>query len=185
MLSGTPMHSSLPFPGMKELNDTAKKRFNEPVAPQYFLFGYAWMQALQRGVEGAKSVNQDAIVNYLRSNEISTIGGKFKFDDKGLPSAYNYTTQVMLLEESGARPIYSNWDYSGYQPVVVSSGAIYERIAAEPGDFAAAPAGLQPVDQPLQIADDAAPEGLAVRQVARHMQQRPARRREPRGVRVD
>lgn len=94
-LSGTPMHSSLPFPGMKDLNDIAKKRFNEPVAPQYFLFGYAWMQALQRGVEGAKGVDQDAIANYLRSNEISTIGGKFKFDEKGLPSAYNYATQVI------------------------------------------------------------------------------------------
>jgi hypothetical protein len=34
------------------------------------------------------------------------------------------------MEEAGARPIYSNWDYSGYQPVVVSSGAIYDRIAA-------------------------------------------------------
>jgi branched-chain amino acid transport system substrate-binding protein len=94
-LSGTPMHSSLPFPGMKELNEIAKKRFNEPVAPQYFLFGYAWMQTLQRGVEGAKSLDQDAIAKYLRSNEISTIAGKFKFDDKGLPSPYNYATQVI------------------------------------------------------------------------------------------
>lgn len=94
-LSGTPMHDSLPFPGMKELNELAKKRFNEPVAPQYFLFGYAWMQTLQRGVEGAKSVEQDAIAKYLRSNEISTVGGKFKFDDKGLPAAYNYATQVI------------------------------------------------------------------------------------------
>lgn len=95
VFSGTPMHSSLPFPGMKELNEIAKKRFNEPVAPQYFLFGYAWMQTLQRGIEGAKALDQDAIVKYLRSNEISTIGGKFKFDDMGLPAAYNYATQVI------------------------------------------------------------------------------------------
>lgn len=95
VFSGTPMHSSLPFTGMKELNEIAKKRFNEPVAPQYFLFGYAWMQALQRGIEGSKSLDQDAIVSYLHNNEISTIGGKFKFDDKGLPPAYNYVTQVI------------------------------------------------------------------------------------------
>lgn len=95
VFSGTPMHSSLPFAGMKELNEVAKKRFNEPVAPQYFLFGYAWMQTLQRGIEGAKSLEQDAIVKYLRSNEISTVGGKFKFDDKGLPAPYNYATQVI------------------------------------------------------------------------------------------
>jgi branched-chain amino acid transport system substrate-binding protein len=95
VFSGTPMHDKLPYAGIKELNTVAKEKFGEPTAPQYFLFGYAWMQTLQRGVEGAKSLDQDKVRDFLRNNEITTIGGKFKFDDKGLPPAYNFLTQVV------------------------------------------------------------------------------------------
>jgi branched-chain amino acid transport system substrate-binding protein len=50
---------------------------------------------LQRGVEGAKSLNQDAIRDYLRNNEVSLISGKYKFDEKGLPPPYSYVVQVI------------------------------------------------------------------------------------------
>jgi branched-chain amino acid transport system substrate-binding protein len=91
---GVIMTNSLPFPGIQELNKVAKEKFGEPDAPEYFLFGYSWPETLQRGVEGAKSLNQDAIRDYLRSHEISIIAGKFKFDEKGLPPAYSYVVQV-------------------------------------------------------------------------------------------
>lgn len=42
----------------------------------------------------------------------------------------NYIKQIYLKEEDGARPIYPQWDYSGYLPNVISSGAIYDRLAA-------------------------------------------------------
>jgi branched-chain amino acid transport system substrate-binding protein len=95
VFSSTSMHDKLPFPGIKELNKVAQEKFGESVAPQYFLFGYAWLQSLKLGVEGAKSLDQDKIRDYLHNNEISTIGGKFKFDDKGLPPQYDYMTQVI------------------------------------------------------------------------------------------
>ena len=41
----------------------------------------------------------------------------------------NYQYFAYMLEENGARPMYSRWDYSGYLPIVVSAGAIYDRIA--------------------------------------------------------
>jgi branched-chain amino acid transport system substrate-binding protein len=88
------MTNSLPYPGIAELNKVAKEKFNEPDAPEYFLFGYSWMETLQRGVEGAKSLKQDAIRDYLRKNEISIISGKFRFDEKGLPPQYSYVVQV-------------------------------------------------------------------------------------------
>ena len=87
--------NSLPFPGIQELNKIAKERWGEPAAPEYSLFGYSWVETLQRGVEGAKSLNQDAIRDYLRNNEISIISGKFKFDEKGLPPPYSYVVQVI------------------------------------------------------------------------------------------
>lgn len=91
---GVIMTNSLPFPEIRELNKVAKEKFGEPDAPEYFLFGYSWPETLQRGVEGAKSLNQDAIRDYLRGHEISIISGKFRFDQKGLPPAYSYVVQV-------------------------------------------------------------------------------------------
>jgi branched-chain amino acid transport system substrate-binding protein len=92
---GVIMTNSLPTPGIRELNQVARERWGQPAAPEYFLFGYSWVETLQRGVEGAKSLSQDAIRDYLRKNEISIISGKFKFDDRGLPPPYSYVVQVI------------------------------------------------------------------------------------------
>lgn len=93
--SGTAMHAKLPFPGIDKLNQIAKEKYNEPAGPAYFLFGYCWLQTLQKGVEGAKSLDQTAIRAYLKTHKISTIGGEFTFDEKGLPPPFSYTTQVI------------------------------------------------------------------------------------------
>ncbi len=94
VFSGTPIHPKLPFPGIKDLNAIAQSRFGVSEAPPYFLFGYAWLQTLQAGVEGAGNLNQATIRDYLRSRPIATIGGTFTFDERGLPTPYNYLTQV-------------------------------------------------------------------------------------------
>jgi branched-chain amino acid transport system substrate-binding protein len=114
VFQGVIMVNSLPFPGIQELNKVAKEKWGEPVAPEYFLFGYSWVETLQQGVEGAKSLKQDAIRDYLRNNEISIISGKFKFDEKGLPPPYSYVVQVINgrtevvfpLEKQTIKPIY-------------------------------------------------------------------------------
>ena len=92
---GVIIANSLPTPGIRDLNQVAKERWGEPVAPEYLLFGYSWVETLQRGVEGAKSLKQDAIRDYLRNNEVSILSGKFKFDEKGLPPPYSYVVQVV------------------------------------------------------------------------------------------
>jgi branched-chain amino acid transport system substrate-binding protein len=92
--SGTPIHAKLPFTGIKELNTLAKSRFGVREAPPYFLAGYAWLQTLQTGVEGVGNLNQIKIRDYLRSHTISTIGGSFTFDQRGLPQPFNYLTQI-------------------------------------------------------------------------------------------
>lgn len=106
--------NSLPTPGIQELNQVAKERWGQPAAPEYFLFGYSWVETLQQGVEGAKSLKQDAIQDYLRKNEISIISGKFKFDERGLPPPYSYVVQVINgktevvypFEKQTAKPVY-------------------------------------------------------------------------------
>lgn len=95
VFSGTAMHGKLPYPGMAELNQVAKDKFGEAEAPVYFCFGYCWMQVLAQGVEGAGKIDQDAIRDWLRNNEVKTVGGNWRFDERGLPPAYSYLTQVI------------------------------------------------------------------------------------------
>ncbi|NNJ11175.1 ABC transporter substrate-binding protein [Chloroflexales bacterium ZM16-3] len=95
VFSGTALHDKLPFEGIARLNQVAAETYQVPTAPTYFLFGYAWAQALERGVEGAQTLDQTAIRDWLKSHEISTIGGKFSFDEQGLPPAYTFLTQVI------------------------------------------------------------------------------------------
>lgn len=94
--SGTPMSYRLPNPGIDELNKWYAAK-NPPAvnAPDYWLFGYCWLQVLQKGVEGSKSLDDTKIRDWLKSNEITVIGGKWKFDSRGLPPPIELTTQVI------------------------------------------------------------------------------------------
>jgi len=95
VVSGTPLHHKLPFPGIARLARVARERYNLAEPPLYFLFGYAWAQALQRAVEGTRSLKDDDLVAYLRSHTILTIAGSLRFDERGLPEPYEYTTQII------------------------------------------------------------------------------------------
>ena len=64
------------------------------INPSYFLFGCAWFQTLQIGIEGAGSFDQDEIKEYFGKHTIETIAGSLTFDEKGLPEPYAYLTQV-------------------------------------------------------------------------------------------
>jgi len=114
VFSGTSLHNKLNFPGNDKLNAHVKEKYGLPGYPLYFGFGYAWMQTLAQGVEGAKSVDQTKIRDWLKSNQVATINGPMKFDEKGLPSPINFCTQVIdgqvqliwPLEVRTAPPVY-------------------------------------------------------------------------------
>ncbi len=120
VFSGTPINARLPFAGIEQLNAVAKDRFDLDEAPDYFLFGYTWAQTLQRGVEGAESLDQQAIRDYLSGHEINTVGGVYSFDERGLPAPYSYLTQVQPdgialiwpLDIRTAEPIYPKPDWT-------------------------------------------------------------------------
>jgi branched-chain amino acid transport system substrate-binding protein len=58
------------------------------------MFGYSWAQTLQQGVEGADGLDNTAIRDWLRQNSVTTVGGEYSFDDRGLPNPIEYATQV-------------------------------------------------------------------------------------------
>jgi len=95
IFSGTALHNKLNYPGNDKLNAYIKKKFGLPGYPVYFGFGYAWMQTLSQGVEGAKSLDQTKIRDWLKSNTVNNIAGPMRFDDKGLPAPINFCTQII------------------------------------------------------------------------------------------
>ena len=95
VFSGTSLHNKLKFPGNDKLNEFVKKEYQLDDYPLYFGFGYCWMQTLAQAVEGAKSLDQTKMRDWLKSNTVNTIAGPMKFDAKGLPDPINFCTQVI------------------------------------------------------------------------------------------
>ncbi|MFC1835727.1 amino acid ABC transporter substrate-binding protein [Thermodesulfobacteriota bacterium] len=114
VFSGTSLHNKLNYPGNDKLNAYVKKAYDLDAYPVYFGFGYCWMQTLAQAVEGAKSLDQTKIRDWLKSNEVTNIAGKMKFDKKGLPHPINFCTQVIKnqveliwpKEVQTAKPVY-------------------------------------------------------------------------------
>lgn len=94
VFSGTAMHPTLPFEGVDELNKVSQELYGTD-APPYFMFGYAWMQVLGQAVEGVGTIDHEKMRDWLRENAVETVGGRFTFDEKGLPEPYSYLTQVI------------------------------------------------------------------------------------------
>ncbi|MEW6261983.1 MAG: amino acid ABC transporter substrate-binding protein [Thermodesulfobacteriota bacterium] len=95
VVSGTPIFNKLKFEGNDRLNRIVKEKFNLPGYPLYFGFGYQWMWTLAQGVQGAGGLDQTKIRDWLRRNEIKSLVGPMKFDDRGLPKPYNFLTQLI------------------------------------------------------------------------------------------
>ena len=73
----------------------------------YYLggWGYAYLQVLGDAVEGAKSINDDKLAEYLHNNEFKTIMGDFRFGKDGewtksamLTVQYHGVTEAANLE---------------------------------------------------------------------------------------
>jgi branched-chain amino acid transport system substrate-binding protein len=56
--------------------------------------GYTPLQVLQQAVEGARTLDQDALRRYIGSHEFDTVSGTMKFDEHGYGTARNYLMQV-------------------------------------------------------------------------------------------
>lgn len=95
VFSGTSLHYKLNFPGNDKLNKHVNEKYGLPGYPVYFGFGYVWMQTLAQAVEGAGSLDQTKIRDWLKSNTVHTICGPMAFDERGLPDPINFCTQVI------------------------------------------------------------------------------------------
>jgi len=89
----------LPYPGNEEIKEGARLRLGIPVPPTHFGFSYGWMKTLELAVEGAGTLDDKKIRDYLRSHKFDLPYGRgITFDSKGLPSPFN-----MAVQTSGSR----------------------------------------------------------------------------------
>jgi branched-chain amino acid transport system substrate-binding protein len=100
----------------KVYQERAKAAGVDPLG--YYLggWGYAYFQVLGQAVEGANSINDDKLAEYLRSHEFKTIMGDFRFGKNGewtksgmLQVQYHGITDAANLE---------TWRGMSYQTVV-------------------------------------------------------------------
>jgi branched-chain amino acid transport system substrate-binding protein len=84
----------LPFPGNDVISAGAKK-FNLPSVPQYFGLGYCWMKTLELAVQGAGTLDDTKIRDYLRTHkfDLPYLTG-VTFDKTGMPPAFGYGVQT-------------------------------------------------------------------------------------------
>ena len=94
VVSGTSMHPDLPFEGVDRLNEVADEKYDRGSTPVYFMFGYSWAQTLAQGVQGAETLDNTEIRDWLHENCVRTVGGEYCFDERGLPDPIEYATQV-------------------------------------------------------------------------------------------
>jgi branched-chain amino acid transport system substrate-binding protein len=115
IVNGMPISNKLSNPGIAELNKWyVANNPNFKAAPEYVLLGYSWMQTLQKAVEGAGTLDQAKVRDWLRANKVSVVGGDFTFDKQGLPAPYSYAAQavngqlelIWPLNVQTAKPIY-------------------------------------------------------------------------------
>jgi len=67
----------------KKYQERAKAEGVDPLGSSLGGWGYAYLQVLGEGIEGAKSINDDKVADYLRGHEFHTIMADIKFGSSG------------------------------------------------------------------------------------------------------
>ena len=84
----------LPFPGNDVISAGAKK-FNLPAVPTYFGLAYCWIKTLELAVQGAGTLDDTKISDYLRTHKFDLPYMKgVTFDKRGMPPAFGYVVQT-------------------------------------------------------------------------------------------
>lgn len=82
------------FPGMTQIDAFAKSR-GETTVPAYDYVAYAALQVLQQAVDGAKSLDQQTLKNYIYSHTFHTVVGDIKYNSNGTTNFSEVITQTV------------------------------------------------------------------------------------------
>lgn len=89
-----------PFAGIAELAEVFKKR-GYATLPTYAIGGTAILEVLEQAVEGAKTLDQEKLKEYIQKTEFKTVGGNFKYQENGTPEY----SQILLQYQKGKNEV--------------------------------------------------------------------------------
>ncbi len=121
VLGHSSLAAGLPYPGNQQIFEGAKKKLGLAVPPDFFGQGYCFMYTLEAAVQGAGTLDNAKIRDYLRSHKFGLPFGKeITFDSKGLPPPCAFTVQttkgenkiVWPKEVANTKLIYPRPDWS-------------------------------------------------------------------------
>jgi branched-chain amino acid transport system substrate-binding protein len=82
------------FPGIAQVDAFSKSR-GETTVPAYDYVAYAALQVLQQAVEGTKTLDQQALKNYIYSHTFHTVVGDIKYNQNGTTNFSEVITQTV------------------------------------------------------------------------------------------
>lgn len=94
VVSTTPGWSTQKNNGMADVEEFSKAQGHK-VIPAYDLLAYSTLQILQQSVEGAKSLDQQKLKDYMAANTFDTAVGKLKLGADGTPPFSQILTQTV------------------------------------------------------------------------------------------
>ncbi len=80
-------------PKAKAADQMYRSKYGQPI-DLYILAGYNYGYVLEAGVNGAKSLDNTKIRDWLKANEVDTPLGKLRFDQRGLPQPISVAYQI-------------------------------------------------------------------------------------------
>jgi branched-chain amino acid transport system substrate-binding protein len=101
-----------PFPGIAELGEVFKKR-GYATLPTYAVGGTAILEVLEQAVEGAKTLDQDKLKEYIQKNEFKTVAGNLKYQEDGTPEY----SQILIQYQKGKNEVVWPKQFRTAEPV--------------------------------------------------------------------
>lgn len=83
------------YNGLKELARHFKEERNQPTLPTYAIVGYAILQVLEQAVEGAQTLDQEKLKDYIHSHEFNTVAGNIRYQADGTPEYSQVVIQFL------------------------------------------------------------------------------------------
>jgi branched-chain amino acid transport system substrate-binding protein len=102
-----------PFPGIAELAELFRKR-GYATLPTYAIAGTAILEVLEQAVEGAKTLDQQKLKDYIQQTTFKTVGGNFKYQANGTPE-YG---QIVLQYQKGKNEVVWPKEFRTAEPVL-------------------------------------------------------------------
>jgi branched-chain amino acid transport system substrate-binding protein len=90
------------FPGMAQVDAFSKSR-GETTVPAYDYVAYAALQVLQQAVEGAKTLDQQALKTYIYSHTFHTVVGNITYNQNGTT---NYSEVITQTVNGAQQPVW-------------------------------------------------------------------------------